>query len=53
MDGALVGSGYADHLTDADLSLLVSASQDTETSRPRSASVRWSAYPLPTSALSI
>ncbi|HTV98868.1 MAG TPA: hypothetical protein VMF87_01105 [Streptosporangiaceae bacterium] len=30
MDSGLVGSGYADHLTDADLGLLVSVSQETE-----------------------
>jgi hypothetical protein len=29
MDGGLVGSGYADHLTDADLGLLASVSQET------------------------
>jgi hypothetical protein len=30
VDSGLVGSGYADHLTDADLGLLVSASQETD-----------------------
>jgi hypothetical protein len=30
VDSGLVGSGYADHLTDADLGLLVSVSQETE-----------------------
>jgi hypothetical protein len=34
VDSGLVGSGYADHLTDADLGLLVSVSQ--ETNRPAS-----------------
>jgi hypothetical protein len=36
MDGALVGSGYADHLTDADLGLLASAAgQPTAQAAPR------------------
>jgi hypothetical protein len=34
VDSGLVGSGYADHLTDADLALLVSVSQETD--RPAS-----------------
>jgi hypothetical protein len=41
MDGALVGSGYADHLTDADLSLLVSASQDTDRPAGLAAGASW------------
>ena len=46
MDRFLVGSEYASHLTDADLGLLASvAAEDTG---PRSASVRWLAYSLPT-----
>ena len=41
MDSALVGSGYADHLTDADLSLLVSVSQDTERPAGLAAGASW------------
>ena len=41
MDSALVGSGYADHLTDADLSLLVSASQDTDRPAGLAAGASW------------
>ena len=41
MDGALVGSGYADHLTDADLSLLVAVSQDTDRPAGLEAGASW------------
>ena len=41
MDGALVGSGYADHLTDADLSLLVAVSQDTDRPSGLEAGASW------------
>ena len=34
MDAAVVGSGYADHLTEADLALLVSASQEVALPAP-------------------
>jgi len=38
MDGGLVGSGYADHLTDADLELLATVAEDTSTrAAPRAA----------------
>ena len=39
MDAGAVGSGYADHLTDADLALLVAVSQDV--ARPATAAGTW------------
>jgi hypothetical protein len=41
MDGGLVGSGYADHLTDADLGLLVSVSQQTGRPAALAAGASW------------
>jgi len=41
MDSGLVGSGYADHLTDADLGLLVAVSQETSGHAPITAGVSW------------
>ena len=41
MDTGLVGSGYADHLTDADLGLLVSVSQETGRPAVLAAGASW------------
>jgi hypothetical protein len=41
MDGGLVGSGYADHLTDADLGFLVSVSQATDRPAALAAGASW------------
>jgi len=41
MDGELVGSGYADHLTDADLGFLVSVSQATDRPAALAAGASW------------
>jgi hypothetical protein len=41
VDSGLVGSGYADHLTDADLSLLVSVAQETGRPGALAAGASW------------
>jgi hypothetical protein len=41
VDTGLVGSGYADHLTDADLGLLVSVSQETDRAASLAAGAAW------------
>jgi hypothetical protein len=41
VDSGLVGSGYADHLTDADLSLLVSVAQETGRPAVLAAGASW------------
>jgi hypothetical protein len=45
MDGGLVGSGYADHLTDADLELLATAAEDTSARTAATAGAWLRAHP--------
>jgi hypothetical protein len=45
MDGGLVGSGYADHLTDADLELLATVAEDTSAQAAARAAAWLRAHP--------
>jgi hypothetical protein len=45
MDGGLVGSGYADHLTDADLELLATVAEDTSARAAATAAAWLRAHP--------